>query len=78
VERSVDAHLSPEELDVALRARSGSGASWRITEDSSAAEQHLAICEICRSTIEFHAEEEGRMRNMRSGVLLERVWAVLM
>jgi len=65
VERSVDAHLSPEELDVDCGRALG---SEHVADNRGffRGGQHLAICEICRSTIEFHAEEEGRMRNMRS------------
>jgi len=72
LERQGDAHLSPDELEAVLRSGGAPRAFGPGEVDVPEARQHLAACPICRSMVDMHAEQEGRMGQLRVALQAER------
>ena len=72
MERQGDAHLSPDELDAVMRSRGAPGAFGPGEGNVPEVQQHLAACHICRSMVDMHAEQEGRMGQLRAVLQAER------
>ena len=71
--RRRDAHLSPSEIDVLLRSgSSGQDDAGPIESAAAEALQHLATCDICRRTMNMHAEERNRLAQLRAVAQAER------
>ena len=64
--------MSPDELDAVMRSRGAPGAFRPGDGDEPEARQHLAACHICRSLVDMHAEQEGRMGRLRTALQAER------
>jgi Tetratricopeptide repeat len=72
LERHGDAHLTSDELDAVMRSRGALGAYGPGEGDVTEARQHLSACSICRLMVNLHAEQEGRMGQLRVAVQAER------
>lgn len=58
--RQADEHLSPGEFDAILQSGT-SDSDPKVSE----AQQHLAACALCFSRLDAHAEQEGRLKNLK-------------
>src|SRR5262249_22286820 len=70
--RHGDAHLTSDELDAVMRSRGALGAYGPGEGDVPEARQHLSACSICRAMVDLHAEQEGRMGQLRVAVQAKR------
>ena len=72
MERHGDDHLSPDELDAVMRSSGAPRAFGPWEGVVPEARQHLAACHICQRMVDMHAEQEGRMGQLRAALQAER------
>jgi tetratricopeptide (TPR) repeat protein len=67
MERQTETHLSPDEIDSLLRGG----------HTAQAALRHLNDCDVCRSMLDAHSQEDGRLNRLRSGAHSQSVYEPL-